>query len=267
MEKNILLTVEYDGSRFHGWQEQPGVRTVQGELQRALSRVIGCETKVAGTSRTDAGVHALGQCCSFRTETGMPTERFPLAVNNVLAAGRNGVSPKVPDVRVISAEEMPCGFHARSSCKGKMYRYIISLGEPDVFRRSYRYFVKGGLDIDAMSAAARYIVGMHDFAAFQSSGGTPRKTTVRTIFSADVINSGSDVVIEIAGDGFLYNMVRIIAGTLVETGQGRRSPEDMAVTIASRERSFAGHTAPPEGLYLAKIWFNGDAHAVKRKVT
>jgi tRNA pseudouridine38-40 synthase len=273
MERNILLTIEYDGSGFSGWQRQPGVRTVQGELEQALSHVMGQPVVIHGTSRTDAGVHALGQQASFRGEFGIPTERIQQAVNNLLAGRGGGIGKigRVGDVGVTQVREMPMDFHARFDAKGKLYRYVIgNSGQMDLFRRRYAYQIGERLDVDAMAAAAEHIVGTHDFASFQASGSTERETTVRTIHSLTVRRRQADgrlgchsyaegmeddILIEIAGDGFLYNMVRIITGTLVEVGLGKRQPEEVAGIVAGCDRRLAGHTAPPQGLYLVKVFY------------
>lgn len=255
MERNILLTIEYDGTGFSGWQRQPERRTVQGTLEEALSRVCTVPVQVDGTSRTDAGVHALGQRASFHGDFGIPVERIPLAVNNLVSeAGKDG------DMRIRKAQLVPEGFHARYDSKGKKYRYRIHNGEEmPVFLRNYRYHVRGALDAAAMCRAAEHITGTHDFACFQAAGGTPRKTTVRTIRQLTVNESAVDggrlIDIDVAGDGFLYNMVRIIAGTLVEAGQGKIPPEAVPGIIASRDRRRAGHTAPPQGLYLTEVYY------------
>ncbi|WP_419024993.1 tRNA pseudouridine(38-40) synthase TruA [Emergencia sp.] len=256
MERNILLTIEYDGTNFCGWQRQPGVRTVQGELEQALSKVCGEAIKLNGTSRTDAGVHALGQRASFKGEFGIPTDRIMLAANNLLCGGMN-VKGKCSDVCIREVKEMAPAFHARFDARGKKYRYIIrNSREMDVFARNYCYQVKTPLDLAAMRQAASLIVGTHDFACFQAAGGNPRETTVRTVFSLDVFHrEDGHIVIEITGDGFLYNMVRIIAGTLVEVGQGKINPQEISAVIMSKERQRAGHTAPPEGLYLVEIYY------------
>ena len=296
--KNILLIFEYDGSNFHGWQEQPGLRTVQGELQEALQKVTGSTISVNGTSRTDAGVHALGQCCSFNLEQDIPLENLKRALNNSLSFGKT-ISGTIPgDIHILDVKEMPEEFHARFDCKGKTYRYVINTGEPEAFRGKYCYYVfgdrktddsseeeasgGGSFDIKAMREAAKLIVGTHDFACFQAAGGTPRETTVRTIFDLRVrrededcpyppntpLVNGMDIsnvpehnwlpgdlVIEVTGDGFLYNMVRIIVGTLVEVGQGRRTVDSVKEALESCDRTKAGHTAPPNGLYLGRIYF------------
>ena len=276
--KNYLLKIEYDGSAFHGWQEQKNLRTVQGEIQEALSTVCGQEIQVSGTSRTDAGVHALMQCLSFKADIGIPVENLAKALNNMLSGGRYGEGSKGSDVRVTSAEEVPDDFHARFSCKGKTYKYLISCNTPSAFRRNYVYNLDAEkLDVNAMREAAKHIVGTHDFEAFQAAGGTPRETTVRTVYGVEVSHvkecdkvngfdgaalvggvpaSTNDIVISVTGDGFLYNMVRIIAGTLIEVGLGKISPVDMPKIIESKDRTTAGHTAPACGLYLAAIYFD-----------
>lgn len=256
MERNILLTIEYDGTHFSGWQRQPSARTVQGELEKVLSKVCGQDIQINGTSRTDAGVHALGQRASFKGEFGIPTDRIRLTVNNLLAAAQKGKG-ECGDVKISDVQEMPMDFHARFDCKGKKYRYIIrNSAEADIFRRNYCYQVKKPLDADAMKEAAAHIEGTHDFACFQAAGGTPRETTVRTIYSLKVLEQGNgDIWLEVAGDGFLYNMVRIITGTLVDVGHGKIDPAGVPLIIESKDRSRAGHTAPPQGLYLAEVYY------------
>lgn len=254
-ERNILLTIEYDGSDFCGWQKQPSVRTVQGELEKVLTRVCGAPVKLNGTSRTDAGVHALGQRASFKGNYGIPLDKIAEAANNILAGGRKTAS-SVGDVKITQVREMPPEFHARFSSCGKKYRYVIYNGDSvDIFRRNYCYQVLDRLDTDAMNKAAAHIKGTHDFAAFQASGGPKKRTTVRTVKKLDVFRNGEDVIIEITGDGFLYNMVRIITGTLVEVGLGKRQADHVRDIVASLDRKQAGHTAPPEGLYLVEVYY------------
>jgi len=256
MDRNILLTIQYDGTNFSGWQRQPEVRTVQGEIERVLSKLCATPIQIHGTSRTDAGVHALGQRASFRGDFGIPTDRIPLAANHMLAAS-TGTPRQCADVHIIKAEEVSAGFHARFDSKGKTYRYVIRYGgRPNVFLRNYAYQLETCLDVDAMREAALHIVGTHDFACFQAAGGTPRETTVRTIYGLRITEKDKqELWIEITGDGFLYNMVRIIVGTLVEVGQGKRTPASMETIIAGRDRQKAGHTAPAEGLYLQEIYY------------
>lgn len=253
MEKNILLTIAYDGSVFHGWQRQPAARTVQGHLEQTLSRLLKRDIILNGTSRTDAGVHAYGQRASFKADIGIPVEKMAMVFNNALCGREAGAFAGAP-VRIMKAEEMPPEFHARFDCKGKKYIYKICRGQQDVFLRNYRYFVKDELDVAAMNEAASYLIGTHDFKCFEASGSNPRETTVRTIFDAKVID-GDSIELHISGDGFLYNMVRIITGTLVEVGLGKRKPDDIKTIIESKDRTKAGHTAPPYGLYLAEVYY------------
>ena len=261
MEKNFLLKIAYDGSTFSGWQRQPDKRTVQGVLEETLSFFTGIDVKLNGTSRTDAGVHALGQCASFKGDFSIPKEGLMKAANDRLSGGMNHKNP-VGDVEILSITEMPMDFHARFDCKGKTYRYVINNNsKKDIFRRNYSYWVPKPLDLSAMREGAEFIRGTHDFKAFQASGGNERETTVRTISDIKVFtDSGisgekNDVIIEVTGDGFLYNMVRIITGTLVEVGLKQKIPEDVRDIIESMDRTRAGHTAPAEGLYLKEIYF------------
>ncbi len=254
MEKNFLIKIAYDGSCFSGWQRQPDKRTVQGTLEEAFKVFTGTEVKLNGTSRTDAGVHALGQCASFKGDFGIPADGLMRAVNNLLAGGMNKKNP-VGDCEILSIDEMSMDFHARFDCKGKTYRYVIYSGAKDIFRRNYAYWVPQLPDAERMRDAAEYLKGTHDFAAFQSSGGNERETTVRTISDLKITENKGDIWIEVTGDGFLYNMVRIITGTLVEIGTGKKEPEEMKEIIESLDRSRAGHTAPAEGLYLKEIYF------------
>ena len=290
MDRNILLTIAYDGSVFHGWQRQPGVLTVQGYLENTFSSLFGREIRIEGTSRTDAGVHALGQRATMRGDLGIPEDRLVRVLNNALCGreeGREALSP----VRILEAKDMPEGFHARFDSKGKKYIYRIRASENvDVFSRNYIWHARQALDAGAMRRAAEYLTGTHDFKSFESSGGNPRQTTVRTIYEA-VIRSGRDeprggsreiagpaevpqkqgsreiagiclppmlpdeIRIEVSGDGFLYNMVRIITGTLAEIGAGKRAPEEMREIIEAADRSKAGLTAPPYGLYLMEVYY------------
>jgi tRNA pseudouridine38-40 synthase len=281
--RNILLTIEYDGTGFSGWQRQPGKRTVCGTLEEALSAVTGLDVKIDGTSRTDAGVHALGQRASFLLpDRGIPAERIPRAVNDRLAAmcGEAGA-----DVRVVAAEEVPEGFHARFSSRGKRYIYRVLCGaEPSAFARTRFCQIEGTLDAEAMREAAAHLVGEHDFAAFRSSGGNPVNSTVREIYEikieglpaegfgirsaqggAGALRDGADgaaglsapreLRISVSGSGFLYNMVRIISGTLIEAGLGKRTPGSVLEALRSGERARAGFTAPAQGLYLDEVFF------------
>ncbi|MBQ6439408.1 MAG: tRNA pseudouridine(38-40) synthase TruA [Mogibacterium sp.] len=256
MGVNVLIRIEYDGTDFSGWQIQPDVRTVQGEIEHVLKYIAGEDVHIHGTSRTDAGVHALGQCATFEWSSNMPVEKLPEVMNRRFGAGGAGRSGAPGDIRIISAEVMPDDFHARYSCKGKTYRYVIDkTGDIFVRNRAFQYPGAADLDTDAMREAAAHIVGTHDFKCFETAGGTPRETTVRTVSRLDITEDEKSIAIEITGDGFLYNMVRIITGTLVEAGAGKRTPDSVRETIESRSRSNAGFTAPPQGLYLKEIYF------------
>jgi tRNA pseudouridine38-40 synthase len=254
MSRNVHITVEYDGSAFHGWQAQPGKRTVQGVLEQALSRVCGEEVRLCGASRTDAGVHALGQSVSFAGEFGIPAERLPIAANDLLR-----------DVRLLGAEDAPEGFHARYDARGKTYLYrIAASGQPDIFLRNYRYLLNESPDKGKMEAAAAYLVGAYDFSAFRTMGGAGSADAVRTITGIDITqhdaedtkgNPTRETEVRVTGGGFMYNMVRIIVGTLVEAGLGARKPESVKAALESRNRSDAGHIAPAGGLYLERVYY------------
>lgn len=253
--KNLLLKIEYDGTGFCGWQRQPGARTVQGELEKVLSVLCGQQIVLEGTGRTDAGVHALGQCATFSGDFGIPVNRIAAAANAMLDKNRLHAG----DIRIISVEEVPQDFHARFSAVGKTYIYKIFNGiDMPVFLRNYRYNVKKPLNVELMRQAGRAFVGEHDFAAFMAAGSNLKGGTVRTVYGLGVRQQGADISVSVTGNGFLYNMVRIIAGTLVDTGLGRIDPKGMADIIAGCERSDAGHTAPPQGLYMAEVYFDED---------
>jgi tRNA pseudouridine38-40 synthase len=249
--RNILIRVGYDGSGFHGWQLQAKDRTVQAEVERALSFVCREEIRVHGASRTDRGVHAYGLAASFKGNFAIPTDRIPIAANGLLS-----------DARIMSAEEMPEDFHARYDAVGKTYRYVISMDEHrDIFKRNYRYELNETLNQSKMEEAAAHLVGTHDFKAFRSSGSGDENDTVRTIFGVRISDPpearfSKELHIEVTGDGFLYNMVRIIAGTLIEVGLGRTQPEEVKAILQSKDRSRAGYTAPAAGLYLLRVYYD-----------
>ena len=265
MGNNVLLTIEYDGTAFSGWQRQPEARTVQGTVERVLTELTGVQVTVDGVSRTDAGVHARDQKAVFRTDLKIPVSNLARVMNDRLA-GRPESRSENDDVRIVAAIPVRDGFNVRHESIGKTYRYSIrNASEMPVFDRNYRYLVRPDLDIGKMREAAEYIKGTHDFRCFQAAGGEPGKTTVRTIWDITVREvklkgdtAGRDILIDISGDGFLYNMVRIITGTLVEVGLGKREPEELLGIIESRDRARAGHTAPPQGLCLMRVFLNGD---------
>ena len=242
MERNLKLVVAYDGTDFHGWQRQAGVRTVQQELEDALRHLMRHPLSVQGASRTDAGVHARGQVASVLTAAPVPTENLQRAVNHRLP----------PDVAVVSVSEAAAGFHPTRQARGKLYRYRIfnSRQRPVtclVQRLTWHVWYR--LDLPRLQAAAADLVGTHDVAGFASQG-SPRETTVRTIFRVDVRRAADEVVIDVEGDGFLYHQVRNMVGTLVEIGRGHWPPERIREILAACDRRLAGRTAPPQGLCL-----------------
>jgi len=258
--RNILLKIQYEGTNFAGWQRQADdIRTVQGEVEKALSEACHYDCKIEGSSRTDAGVHANALCASLiLPDEGIPTDKIPRATNDILAFDKlEGIG----DVKILSATEMPEGFHARHSAKGKRYIYrIYNCENKSPFRRTQFYQVGKMLDVERMRKACEYIKGTHDFKCFETSSNSPRENTVRTIYKLDVLrNAVSDnawsISVVVEGDGFLYNMVRIIVGTLVEVGLGKMEPEELKAIIESKDRGNAGHTAPPQGLYLDEVFY------------
>ena len=239
----IKLIVAYDGTDYCGWQIQPNGITVEEVLNRALSRLTGEEIRVIGASRTDAGVHARGNIAVLDTASTIPAERFAYAVNPLLPE----------DIVVVKSEEVPQDWHPRYQNSVKTYEYrILNREMPDPLKRKYTWHVSFPLDIDKMREAAEHLKGQHDFRSF-CSVHTAVKSTVRTIYTLDIVKSGDEIIIRISGNGFLYNMVRIIAGTLAEVGRGFRTPEDVRDLLTAKEREQAGATAPPQGLTLIRI--------------
>ena len=244
--RTFRALVEYDGTDFHGWQVQGDLRTVQGELEKALGQVLGARVPVLAAGRTDAGVHAEGQVVSFRASTRIPPEGIAAACNSHLP----------PDVAILSMDRVAAGFHATRDAVSKVYRYDIHLGRaprPLLRRRSWR--VRGDLDLRRMRAAARILVGRHDFRSFRTNPGEAAAGagTVRTLSRLDVRRRGDRVVVVAEGDGFLYNMVRALVGTLVQAGRGTWTVDRVAAALAARDRAAAGPTAPPQGLTLVSV--------------
>lgn len=256
MIKNVMLTISYDGKNFNGWQRQPGKRTVQGTLEEVLTKYIGKEVKIDGCSRTDSGVHAIMQTATFSSDFNIPLKNLVYSVNNYLCGGKNSMYC-TSDLRIVKAKIVPKGFHARHDAKGKTYRYVINNAKKiDIFRKDYSYQITTPLDIDKMIEGSKYIIGTHDFKSFESSGSNERETTIRTVSDITIKRgSGSDIIVEITGDGFLYNMVRIIVGTLIEMGLSKRDPKSMKDIIDGKNRALSGFTAPASGLYLKKIYY------------
>jgi len=241
------LTLAYDGSEFSGWQRHPGRRTVQEELEATLERITGTRPKCIASGRTDAGVHALGQVVSFKSETRLTPD--------VLARALNAELPE--DLLVFEVTRAPDGFDALRDAMRKRYRYVIEDGPVrDLFDRRYLWHIYQRLNVPAMQKAAATLVGTHDFISFQTSGSS-RLTTTRTVFDLVVERRAAEltdrIIIEVEADGFLYNMVRNIVGTLVQVGKGKEPPEWPAQVLAMRDRRKAGMTAPAQGLFLVGV--------------
>ena len=244
-KKRVRLTVAYDGTAYHGWQVQPGVVTIESKLNECLSDLLKEEIQVIGASRTDSGVHALGNIAVFDTEARMPAEKMSYALNQRLPE----------DIRIQRSEEVPFDWHPRHCESRKTYEYRIYRGEfPMPVKRLYALFTYHKLDVEKMQLAARYLEGEHDFKSFCQIGAQV-ESTVRSIYSVDIIEEGLDLIIRVCGNGFLYNMVRIIVGTLLEVGREKRAPEDMQDILEKKDRSAAGPTAPAHGLTLMNYEF------------
>lgn len=247
--KRIMLTVAYDGTGYQGWQIQPAVPTIEGELNKHLSALLGEEITVTGASRTDSGVHALGNLAVFDTATRIPTEKLPYALNRRLPA----------DIRIRKAEAVAADFHPRRCSSRKTYEYRIWKDEfPLPTKRLYHYFTYQKLDLAAMTEAAGYLVGEHDFKSFCAAGAVV-ESTVRTLYAVQVERNREEIVIRVCGNGFLYNMVRIIVGTLLAIGRGKHPPAYIQEILAAKDRRRAGPTAPPQGLTLVKYEFTADS--------
>lgn len=240
--KRIMLTVAYDGTNYCGWQVQKNGNTIEGELNRCLSELLKEDIRVIGGSRTDSGVHALGNIAVFDTKARMPAGKISYALNQRLPE----------DIRIQESKEAPTDFHPRHCRSRKTYEYRIYNAEfPMPVRRLYSYFTYVPLDEKRMQDAAAYFVGEHDFKSFCSAGAVV-ETTVRTIFDMQVYREGKEITIRVTGNGFLYNMVRIMAGTLIEVGRGNIEPSEIKRILEQRDRGAAGPTAPAEGLTLCR---------------
>lgn len=251
---NIKLIVAYDGTGYGGWQRQSNRPTIQGELEEKISLIANEKVVVHGAGRTDAGVHAYGMAASFHTRSTVSCEGFLRGLNSLLA----------DDIRVLDAEEVAAGFHARKSASGKCYIYNLAVGGVQIpTERLYSYNVFGSFDVDAVVKSLQVVVGSHDFSSFEATGSrdmdrTTGRGAVRRIFTAAVEildNEPLQLQIKIAGDGFLRHMVRNIVGTLIEVGQGRRSVNDFHDVLKAKDRSLAGPTAPAKGLFLKEVYY------------
>ncbi len=245
--RNIRLTIEYDGKEFNGWQKQPNKLNIQGTIEKAIERITGEKIDLMASGRTDRGVHALGQVANFKTNSKLPIEKFPIAINSNMKSS----------IRIKDAEEVDERFHSRLSCKRKTYRYVINNSKyGSSIYRNLETHIPVKLNIDKMKEAVKYFEGEHDFKAFRASG-TSSKSSVRTIYKAEIIERPDERIwIELTGNGFLYNMVRIISGTLVDVGLGKIEPEEIKNIIESKDRQKAGKTLAPQGLFLVNVEYN-----------
>ncbi len=245
--KNCKLTIQYDGTRYNGWQNQKNTaNTLQTKLETLLSRMTGEEIALAASGRTDAGVHAQGQIANFKSHTALSCAEIVAYCAQYLPA----------DIAVVSAEFVGERFHSRLHATGKTYVYRIwNSAIPNVFERAYVHAVPESLDLDAMRKAAALLCGTHDFQSFCATKAG-KKSTVRTLAAIDIEQIGSEVRLRFTGDGFLYHMVRILVGTLLEVGQGKRAARDMPAIVAAKERSKAGALAPAQGLCLETVFYD-----------
>ncbi len=243
--KRVMLTVAYDGTNYHGWQIQSNGETIEGVLNRCLSSLMGEKIEVSGASRTDSGVHAMGNLAVFDTESRIPADKISYALNQRLPE----------DIRIQKSQEVAADFHPRFCATRKTYEYRIYMAPfPMPLRRLYAHYTYVPLDIERMNAGAAYLVGEHDFKSFCSVGAQV-ETTVRQVDEIHVEKQENEIVIRVAGRGFLYNMVRIIAGTLMEVGRGQLEPEDVQTILNQKDRQAAGPTAPACGLTLVGYEF------------
>ena len=245
--RNLAIRLRYDGSAYHGWQKQADLPTVQETLETALEKLIGEQVHITGCGRTDAGVHALRYCANFRSSCTIPVDRLPLALNSHLPG----------DIAVCAACEAEEDFNAIGSCLRKEYVYrILNSRIPDPFMEKRVCFFPAPLDIEAMCRAANAFVGTHDFAAVRSVG-TVTRTTVRTVFWCDAVREDDYITVRVCADGFLYNMVRAMVGTMVYASYGKLVPEEIPALLKTRDRRLTGPTMPPQGLYMNRVWYEG----------
>ena len=244
--KRVKLTIAYDGTNYCGWQIQPNGITIEEVINKALNKLTGENVVVIGASRTDSGVHAMGNVAVFDTETTIPADRIAMAVNRILPE----------DIVVVKSEEVVSDFHPRYCNCEKTYEYhIVNTRIPIPTKRLTNYFVSYELDIDKMRQGAAYLVGEHDFASFCNIK-TDVDSTVRTVKELKILKNGDEITIRISGNGFLYNMVRIIVGTLIRVGRGFYQPEQVKEILEAKNRKAAGVTAPPHALMLMEIRYN-----------
>lgn len=249
MEKNVKLEIEYDGTNYSGWQKQKytDVKTIQGTIEKAIQKATKEDIDLIGCGRTDAGVHAVTYIANFKTYSTIPGKKFKYAINRFLPE----------DIMILKSKEVSMDFHSRFDCIAKTYVYRI-LNKPcfSPIQRKYSYHVRDKLNIEFMIEASKFLIGTHDFNAFKKPGGNV-KSTVRTIKDINILKNNDIVEIHVFGDGFLHNMVRIIAGTLIEIGLEKRKPKDIFIILQSKDRCKAGICAPSRGLYLKEVCYKG----------
>ena len=244
--RNVKLTLEYLGTNYYGWQFIPGKPTVQGKLKEALETVLRHPVKLTGASRTDAGVHALGQVANFKTEREIDLSRLQRALNGLLP----------PDIKVFEIEEVPLEFDARRSARGKRYRYRIfnrTVPSPFEYRRSW--FIPFELDVNGMREASRFLIGVHDFSSFYKKDRKKEINTVREVNDILIERNGHSIDFVFYGRSFLRHMVRVMVATLVEVGKGELPPSALKEILEAKDRSAAPYLAPPDGLYLEKVYY------------
>lgn len=248
--RTYKLTISYDGTRYQGWQRQPGVQnTIQNVIEKAVWKIVGYEVKIQGSGRTDGGVHAYGQVASLRLSGKVNEKEF-----------KDKLNEKLPeDIRIRNMELVPNTFHGRRSAKGKCYEYHVDLRQkPNVFRRKYTCHYPAILDLEAMKKAAGYLLGRQDFSSF-----TDRKdeeSCVRRIDEIRIEKQGEDLCMSFRGNGFMYHMVRILSGTLLEVGSKEKQPEEMKRILEAKTRSKAGFLAPAQGLFLKEVYYEKHSH-------
>jgi tRNA pseudouridine38-40 synthase len=244
--RNIKLLIEYDGTNYAGWQRQKNAISLQQTLENSIKSITGEKIEATGCSRTDSGVHAKGFVCNFYTCSTIPEDKYREAINSKLPQ----------DIIVLKSEEVVQDFHARYSCVGKTYSYTVLNREVgSALMRNTAYHYKYKLDMESMRRGAEHIIGTHDFSAFRNLGSSV-KTTVRTVTKLDLQREGQCIKFLVSADGFLYNMVRIIVGTLLQVGIGKISSEEVKFILESGDRSFAGPSVPPQGLCLEEVNYN-----------
>lgn len=253
--KNYKIVVAYDGTRYKGWQSQKNTdATIEGKIEAVLEKAVGHPVDVIGSGRTDAGVHAKGQVANFHLEENFSNEAMLELLNRYLPE----------DIAVLSVEEVPERFHSRLSALEKIYQYRIHTGRiPEVFERKYVYTHMDVLDVDAMQQAAKYMEGTHDFTSFCGNKHM-KKSAVRSVYEIGFDVTEAEIKITYRGNGFLQNMIRIMTGTLIEVGQGKRRPEDVLEILEAKNREVAGYTVPPQGLSLLKVIYEEKPAALRK---